>query len=52
VLGPSSWQRRGQQDPSYFEDLVVARDGTVGGTTYKGGVDVSLARMVSCIGCM
>jgi hypothetical protein len=33
-------------------DLVVARDGTVGGTTCKGGVDVFLVRMVSCIGCM
>ena len=29
-----------------------ARDGTVGGTTCNGGVDVSFARMVSCRGCM
>jgi hypothetical protein len=33
-------------------DLVKARDGTVEETTYNGGVDVFLTRMVSCIGCM
>jgi hypothetical protein len=33
-------------------DLVEAWDGTVGGTACKGGMDISLARMISYIGCM